>query len=378
MAGVLWMLFVICPFVLSESGDDYLPDGEIVTCSSSLTLRQTDLTCTLNNEHIEEVKRATLCKMRDKRQCTNATLGPQYFTFQNLVKLLEYELSVNMGEENIKKSINLTQLVKIPVPEIKNAAYREDTEEGVISIEHKHDFVKNPKFEVEILGGKLANKCFTTENRDFAISRDRLGGDGDYSIRVRAKPMGFFDGDWSEWSLRANFTIKTAAGNLGPPNVTYIIITISVILVFIIALGALRWRTEIKGYITPNIPHPKATLAQMHSAREGLPFAFSPEIFGDVFIHCVDYADEKPSTAEDEHRYSQEISASSRPASVCEINTKADEWLPRELSHLKIRLLDELDFSKEIESGGSQAVMAPQRECKDEAYVTMSSLFKTQ
>ncbi len=60
------------------------------------------------------------------------------------------------------------------------------------------------------------------------------------------------------------------------------------------------------------------------------------------------------------------------------MDMKADDCLPREQSHLKIRLLDESDLLKESEHGSSQSVTAPQRECKDEAYVTMSSLFKTQ
>lgn len=41
------------------------------------------------------------------------------------------------------------------------------------------------------------------------MSRDRLGGDGVYSTRVRAKPINYFAGDWSEWSSDANFTIKS-------------------------------------------------------------------------------------------------------------------------------------------------------------------------
>ncbi|KAL0162771.1 hypothetical protein M9458_042167, partial [Cirrhinus mrigala] len=105
-----------------------------------------------------------------------------------------------------------------------------------------------------------------------------------------------------------------------------------------------------------------------------------PEIFSDVFIHRVDYVDEKPCAPEsqddlDEHCYSQ---ASSSRASVSEMDMKADECLPREQSHLKIRLLDESDLSKDSENGSSQSITSPQRECKDEAYVTMSSLFKTQ
>lgn len=113
---------------------------------------------------------------------------------------------------------------------------------------------------------------------------------------------------------------------------------------------------------------------------QGLPFTFSPEIFSDVFIHRVDYVDEKPSDPEledslDECCYSQ---TSSSNASVSEMDMNSEERLPKEQSHLKIRLLDESDLSKGRENSSFQGVMAPQRECKDEAYVTMSSLFKTQ
>ncbi|RXN27018.1 interleukin-7 receptor subunit alpha-like isoform X2 [Labeo rohita] len=216
--------------------------------------------------------------------------------------------------------------------------------------------------------------------RNVSVSKERLGGDGFYYTRVRAKPAGYFDGNWSEWSSNVSFTIKsssftTTEKNFDLPKVGYIMTF--VVLMLIIAFATLRWRTQIKDYITPNIPHPKATLAQMH---RGLPFTFSPEIFSDVFIHRVDYVDEKPCAPEpqddlDEHCYSQ---ASSSRASVSEMDMKADECLPKEQSHLKIRLLDNSDLSKDSENGSSQSITSPQRECKDEAYVTMSSLFKTQ
>ncbi|XP_073681194.1 interleukin-7 receptor subunit alpha [Garra rufa] len=382
MAGVLCMLIVVlCPLVLSESGDYDGSDKE-VTCTSTLTVLQSNLTCSLNDGPTEEVKFMTLCKVEDKKEeCKVAIPGPRNFTFKDLTVSAKYELRI--GEDVIERDIELSQIVKIPAPEMKRATYIKDTEEVFIWFEHSHEYVKNPKFQVEIWGDKLADKPIspTINYRNFTISKDRLGGDGVYYTRVRAKPHAFFDGNWSEWSSNASFTIKsssvtTTENNFDLPMVSYII-TFFVILVIIIGCGTLRWRTQIKDYITPNIPHPKTTLAQMH---RGLPFIFSPEIFSDVFIHRVDYVDEKPSAAElqdglDEHRYSQ---ASSSCTSVSEMDMKADECLPREQSHLKIRLLDESDLSKDSENSSSQSLPTPQRECKDEAYVTMSSLFKTQ
>uniref|UniRef100_A0A673FM11 Interleukin-7 receptor subunit alpha-like n=1 Tax=Sinocyclocheilus rhinocerous TaxID=307959 RepID=A0A673FM11_9TELE len=101
--------------------------------------------------------------------------------------------------------------------------------------------------------------------RNYSISRDRLVGDGVYYTRVRAKPWDFFAGDWSEWSSNATFTITSSTVPTTEKNFPKVgfIITFFVILVLIIGLGTLRWRAHIKDYITPNIPHPKATLAQM-------------------------------------------------------------------------------------------------------------------
>lgn len=370
----MWIVFVVfCPLGLSESGDGDWPEKE-VTCTSTLTLIQNNLTCFLNDEPIEEVIFATICKMKEKRKCTNATLGPKYFSFESLENLVKYELQVHTRDDIIEKEIDLTKMVKIPAPELKSATFLEDTDEIFIWFEHSHVYVRECQFQVEIRG-EHEPISLLVDYKNISMSRDRLGGDGVYSTRVRAKPINYFAGDWSEWSSDANFTIKTKNHSLvQTPQVVTGIITI--ILVLIISLIALRWRTQIKNYITPNIPHPKETLAQMQRAKEGLPFTFSPEIFSDTFIHRVDYVDEKPSASELQDGLN-ELRYSYSSASVSEMDMNADERLPREQSHLKIRLLDESDLAKEMENTVSQGLKCPQLECKDEAYVTMSSLFKT-
>ncbi|XP_055037060.2 interleukin-7 receptor subunit alpha isoform X2 [Misgurnus anguillicaudatus] len=384
MMGLLLMLCVFCcPLVLSESGDDDTPDGDPdwnVTCSSSLSFSQNNLTCYLNDESIEGV--LILCSETDEIKCTNPSQGPHGFTFSNLQALVKYKLQIKPGNDVIKENIKLTKIVKLPAPQIKIANYMKDSKDIFISIQQNHDFVKTSEFQVKVLRDKLVVKNFTTPNKNVTISREIIGEDGVYDICVRVKPSGYFDGMWSEWSPKASFTIEgfgaTVKPRLDPLMVTYIIIFVS--LVFIISFVALQWKTHIKGYIKPNIPHPKTTLAQIHRGKEGFPYIFSPEIFGDVFIHRVDY-DEKSSAPDlqeslDERRYSQASSASSRSTVVCELDTTGAELLSREQSHLKIRLLNESDFSNERREGGSEGVL--QRECKEEAYVTMSSLFKTQ
>ncbi|XP_026051978.1 interleukin-7 receptor subunit alpha-like [Carassius auratus] len=373
MAGVLWMLFAVsCPLVLSESGDFDWSDE--VTCWSTMTLRQSNLICSVN-EPLEEDNLLTLCTMEGSlKSCSNATKRLQDFIFEDLILTAKYELLI--GNDVINSDINLSKIVKIPAPEMKLATYMESTDEVFIWFEHIHEYVKNPKFQLQIWRDKDTDKIIINiTNRNFSMSRESLG-DGVYWTRVRAKPWDYFAGDWSEWSSNANFTIKVPSTENNFPMVGFII-TVFVILGLIIGLGTLRWMAHIKEYITPNIPHPKATLAQM---QRGLPFTFSPELFSDVFIHRVDYVDEKPSSPElqdglDECCCSQ---ASSSRTSLSEMDMKADECLPREQSHLKIRLLDESDSLKVSEHGSSQSATATQRECKDEAYVTMSSLFKMQ
>ncbi|XP_067312110.1 interleukin-7 receptor subunit alpha-like isoform X2 [Pseudorasbora parva] len=238
MAGVLRILLVVfCPLVLSESGDDDWYERE-VTCTSTLTLVQTNLTCSLNDEPNEEVKLAALCRRSDK-MCEKATLGLQDFTFENLFVLVEYNLKVHIGDEVIQKRINLRKIVKIPAPEIKLATYMEDTNSVFIWFEHNHDYITNPVFQMEIWRDKPANKFIRPmlKYRNYSISMDELGGAGVYYTRVRAKPDGYFNGDWSEWSSTASFTIKTN-------STVHIAIGCSVFLLVIIILGALLWRMQ--------------------------------------------------------------------------------------------------------------------------------------
>ncbi|TRY99615.1 hypothetical protein DNTS_004814 [Danionella cerebrum] len=353
----LWTVsFLFSSFVLSESGDDDLLAKEVI-CTSTLALTQHALSCYLDDDPVEEITFASICKQYQRHQCTNATLKAQYFTFENLQNFRN-ELQVHLRD------------VSIPAPEIKQATDMNDAGEIFIWFEHNHPYVLKPKFQVEIWGAEPANKLITfkIDYRNFSISRDRLGGDGLYYTRVRAKPVEYFDGDWSKWSSNVSFSVRTH----DKPSLNIPII-ISMVLVFLLlfsGFGVFKYRIQIKDYITPSIPHPKATLAQMERAKGGLPFAFSPEIFRDVFIHRVDYVKEKPQDPQlqaslDELPYSW---------SVCEMDTNLDVQFPKEQSHLKIRLLNESELSKETETSGQ----TPRQECKDEAYVTMSSLFKTQ
>lgn len=115
-----------------------------------------------------------------------------------------------------------------------------------------------------------------------------------------------------------------------------------------------------------------------------LPVSFSPEIFKDFNIYPVVYSEEKQFTPEfgddqgDATESCDEDVAleSSRTTSVCEKQGDDDQSLDSETSQ---KLLDEHASAKDIHNNLScQNVAALQRHSKDETYVTMSGLYKTQ
>ncbi|XP_036444577.1 interleukin-7 receptor subunit alpha isoform X2 [Colossoma macropomum] len=378
---VLWIFITLCPFLShSESGDDASPDAEpSVFCSSMISLEINSLICGLVDD-AAEIEYATLCKT-GQTSCINGTLVNDTITFQELDILQKYELQTHFkdgAKEN--QNIYLVKIVKIPIPVVDNATYNSD--EAIISIRYKHDYVDKPDFQLDIWGTRRTDEMTITVNyQQVTIGGDKLRNSNTYYVRVRAKPVDYFDGSWTAWSPVKSFS-RTAAED--PSMVTYVILCTSLILVFGIVLMVLRWKKEIQAYISPNIPNPKATLAQIHREKERPPVSFSPEIFNDVSINRVDYAEEKqlaPEVDEDQEDTTgtcwseAEGSRCSRSPSLCD-KQDGDERKLEEMSHLKIKLLDQ---PKEGENeGGCQSLATLQRDCKDETYVTMSSLYKTQ
>lgn len=116
--------------------------------------------------------------------------------------------------------------------------------------------------------------------------------------------------------------------------------------------------------------------------------SFSPEIFKDLNIYRVIYTEEKqftPEFGDDQGDTTEsgddEVMAlkCSRSTSVCEKQGKDDQSLDLETSQMKIKLLDGCASAEDVNNNpGCQSVAALQTHSKDETYVTMSSLYKTQ
>ncbi|KAL7853857.1 hypothetical protein AOLI_G00207010 [Acnodon oligacanthus] len=385
---VLWIFITLCPFLShSESGDDASPDAESsVFCSSMISLEANSLICGLVDD-AAEIEYATLCKT-GQISCINGTLENDTISFEKLYILQKYELRTYF-KDGVKESqnIDLVKIVKIPTPEVHNATYNFD--EAIIYIGYKHDLVDKPNFQLEVRRTSGTDKMTMTVNyQQVTIGEDKLRNSETYYVRVRAKPVDYFDGSWTPWSQEKSFS-RTAEKLLytaeDPSLVTYVILCTSLILVVGIALMILRWKKEIQAYISPNIPNPKATLAQIHREKEHPPVSFSPEIFNDVSINRVDYAEEKqlaPEGDEDQEDATgtcwseAEGLRCSQPLSLCDKQNGDERRLEEEMSHLKIKLLDQPEEGEN--ENVCQSLATLQRDCKDESYVTMSSLYKTQ
>ncbi|XP_026859183.2 interleukin-7 receptor subunit alpha isoform X2 [Electrophorus electricus] len=407
MSYIFWIFSVLCPFLVHSESGDY---DDPIFCSSTLTFGQNNLTCFPAAGDTDDIEFASLCS----NTCFNGTLDPDSINFQNLRILTPYKLKTHFKEgEVLVQDINLVRIVKIPTPEIQNATYKFD--EAIIYIKYKHDYVINPAFEVQIRGKSFNNvviffllhisfimpqklffqyhnciclfyQVFKTLFQPVTISRHLLRDNEEYYVCARAKPIEYFNGRWTNWSPEKSFTVNTDQAPL-VITLLYTLLCTSVILLVVIGLVGLRCK-EIKALISPNIPHPKATLAQIHRLKEHPPVSFSPEMFNDVNINHVDYTEEMHLTPELNESHTAIIGCctsgvvglkSSQPASLSETQDGDDQRLEVEMSHLKIKLLDQSVSSDEGENHvGCQSLAALQRDYKDETYVTMSSLYKTQ
>ncbi|XP_026989949.2 interleukin-7 receptor subunit alpha [Tachysurus fulvidraco] len=381
MATVFWMFLILYPFVVcSQSGDD----GESIDseCWSLMQSDQSKLVCVLKEDDLDICEKfARLCPEMEP-SCTNATMENNTFIFEGLGPVGIYKLHIYLKGGRLQtQKIDLPKIVNITTPEIENATYKLD--EAIIQIGYEHFYVTQPHFQVEFWGNNSSIKeQVIVAYQQMSIGGDKLRDSGIYSVRVRAKPVDYFDGPWTKWSRVKSFKVDHV--KIWVPSVLYKLLPVPIV-VTVIAFLIYRWKNEIQTCIFPDVPGPKDTLAQIHRQKH-LPVSFSPEIFKDFKIYPVVYTEEKKFTPEfgddqsDTTESCDEVVAlkSSRPTSTFEKqDDDEDQSLESETSQLK--LLDESASAEDVHNNpGCKNVTALQRHSNDETYVTMSSLYKTQ
>uniref|UniRef100_A0A3B1JRX5 Interleukin 7 receptor n=1 Tax=Astyanax mexicanus TaxID=7994 RepID=A0A3B1JRX5_ASTMX len=379
MEGVSWIFLILCPLLAhSQSGDG---DAEpiVAVCSSMISSKTNNLTCEMNEEDIDSIQSVKLCFIG----CTNGTLGNNSLSFVNIPSPIgAYELQMYLKGGGVnRQKIDLVKIVKIPVPLVKNVTFKSDR--VLIYIKYKHDLVDKPTYQVQVWGA--GNRATDRESVSWEYHpvniAQLLKGNGVYHVRVRASPENsdnYFNGSWTAWSPVKKFEVhmKDVPITEDPPYIMYIILCTSMVVVIGITLVILRWKKKIKAYISPNIPNPKATLAHIHREKERPPVSFSPEIFNDISINRVDYAEEKQLDPDLEEEAQDDTAGSCQSEEEEGDEEDSSTRVEEEMSHLKIKLLDQPE--QEDNQVGRTSVAGVRRDCRDESYVTMSSLYRTE
>ncbi|KAM6303487.1 interleukin-7 receptor subunit alpha [Podargus strigoides] len=149
---------------------------------------------------------------------------------------------------------------------IHQVAYRQ--EEGTWKT------IQSPFLQVKLLGKNLEN-------------------DASYEVKVRSQPNGeYFKGIWSEWSASKSF--RTTREQHSTESSSSVVVVILSILGFmlsfvVIVLIITFWENRIKPAVWPNLPDHKKTLEQLcRKPKNNFDISFNPESFGYVHIHKVD------------------------------------------------------------------------------------------
>uniref|UniRef100_A0AAY4CPG6 Uncharacterized protein n=1 Tax=Denticeps clupeoides TaxID=299321 RepID=A0AAY4CPG6_9TELE len=258
--------------------------------------------------------------------CKNGSLRNDDFTINDLRLLQEYNLTVQL-----KQGESWSQIIdnrKIGTISVQCHAY--------FTVECKHDYLQSFKYEVELW----------TEN---IVKVKRLTDGSVYNVKVRVKPRGYFAGSWSQWSPWANFTTKTVSLSREEENAGFSLYPVVIIIVIILLLVAILVAL-LRGYILPKVPHPKATLVQMQKFNK-----VSCEV---LFENVLFVPSEQNVLIHNRHI-----------AGLFKADIPGQETSTRLLSELEHTLPGDHNLT-------SLSLGTPQRDCVDEAYVRMSSLFK--
>ncbi|XP_069740391.1 interleukin-7 receptor subunit alpha isoform X2 [Narcine bancroftii] len=109
-----------------------------------------------------------------------------------------------------------------------------------------------------------------------------------YTIQVRSKPNNdYFKGMWSDWSEPVTFTVPSMLST--GVTMTYSLVVLLLLLLFLVGLLVLFWENRIKSRIWPKIPNPKKTLGQLYmNPKKAIEVSFDPDHFLDVTEGVVD------------------------------------------------------------------------------------------
>ncbi|XP_069023847.1 interleukin-7 receptor subunit alpha isoform X1 [Embiotoca jacksoni] len=386
-----------------------------ISCTSDITTERCSLTCELlaargpdqddDDEDDEDgIEGMSLCYTQweslAKTKClqvSGATVSSEH-----LMPLMDLNLTVHLKRGgDISTAIDLSKIVKPRSPKVKNVTFDQQSQQAVIQIQtpYQNDFLKveNQMFQLHIFATGSSPGFEKIENlsaKDFLpVDLKHLHKNTEYRVKVRAIPLTFLPGTWSEWSETYSFCTPAGVQAQTGDSEAFILIVCFVSVVALASSVVVFWKNNhrIFSYMWPSIPHPKQTLVHICRPNKGLLLNLKPEVFSALRVDPLEKTtSEEPSTDDPDGR--PWIDPGSTQSSDCRSTTSATtEEL--ELS----TLLSSSDGEDSLPSTSPSPVHVPPLEerphtperCaegmevevfggsqQEEAYVTMSSFYQ--
>ncbi|XP_018604109.1 interleukin-7 receptor subunit alpha [Scleropages formosus] len=403
------------PFILSLSlalaqsgGGDEDP---FELCYSSIRINQVNFTCQLEDDLVGEVTFAEICPTySDTENCSTINkTREKNIIFRNLCVLSTYTLKVHFKtREPFTSEYLMTEIIKPNPPRISSATFLSQSNHAIIAIEsgYSGDYLdKKMNISIRITDRSTVKKYVILQDK-LIIEGVHLRENMIYHVQARMIPSGdYFRGFWSDWSPSSQFqTPKEIDSHRShrpkPSLLVYVVIFVPLILLMILVLGVLRWHKEIRSVVWPSIPNPKNTLVQGYKPKKGPPVSFNPEAFIDNNIHLIDRVEDTRAVPDilerlggcefrghgSSERYPEAVPRSSNSSvgesqPMLQSKSRGDkEGLEGDkLSHsLGIPGTPGSSGRSSGDGGSNDAAKSMPVPRREEAYVTMSSFYKTQ
>ncbi|XP_019737987.1 interleukin-7 receptor subunit alpha [Hippocampus comes] len=272
---MLPMLLLLLPVAcLAQSGDGDTDLESRISCTSHITTVESSLTCKLTGSRSEDdedqaegVESMTVCftkVLENKLKCL--TSPGDSITSAELNALAPLKLTILLkGGATINKTVKLNKIIKPRSPEVWNVTVKHESNQAVFHIRTPYlkDYLKveNQLFQLVIWTADKNMIQNVSASDTMAIDMEHLQINLKYHVKVRAIPLVFLRGSWSEWSNALTFSIPDGRTQSHErEKVTTKLIACFLSLVVLTSTLGYVWKKKVFSYMWPSIPHPKPTM----------------------------------------------------------------------------------------------------------------------
>ncbi|KAL8203991.1 UNVERIFIED_CONTAM: hypothetical protein K2H54_065937 [Gekko kuhli] len=221
---------------------------------------------------------------------------------QFIYNSVEACLTIQMEQQDrCCQKLNIVEIIKPEAPFDLNITYQEKEDAYLVQFSippSSQIYLENSLTHEIAYGPENINWTTNSQTKEshhvpLTLLRREFQPSTKYELKVRSKPSGkFFKGSWSEWSSSAY--IQTAQRMPEEISNEVILITASFVgffvLLALISLIPIFWKSRIKPIVWPAIPNHEKTLDKLcNKLRKNSEISFfNPESYGYAHIHKVD------------------------------------------------------------------------------------------